>query len=152
MRVARPVLRGRGDDNIISLPNQVGCDRSHKTPRGTPPVEGGSVLDLHFLGLNPQAKFIAIDEQTDHNVMHLDRLGKADCLAHQAFDPGAQRQVLPLYFLRVAFARLVLIRLEMTRVGAPVVRIIPRDAKRFQQGFELENTSSLRRPKTYART
>jgi hypothetical protein len=54
-----------------------------------------SVVDLHFLGPNPKAKFMAINEQTDHNVMHLDRFGKADRLAHQSFDPGARRQVLP---------------------------------------------------------
>jgi hypothetical protein len=66
--------------------------------------------------------------------MHLDRLGKADRLAHQAFDPSAQRQVLPLDLLRVAFARLVLLRIEMTRVNALIVRIISRDSKRFQQG------------------
>jgi hypothetical protein len=33
-----------------------------------------------------------MDEQTDHNIMHLNRLGKADRFAHQTFNPGAQRQ------------------------------------------------------------
>ena len=70
--------------------------------------------------------------------MHLGRAGKADRLTHEAFDPGAQREVLPLYFLRVALARLVCIRIEMTRVRTPIVRIIPRDAKRFQQSLELQ--------------
>jgi len=50
--------------------------------------------------------------------MHLGRSRKADRLPHEAFDPGAQRQVLPLDLLRVAFARLVLICIEMTRVRA----------------------------------
>jgi hypothetical protein len=40
--------------------------------------------------------------------------------------------------LRVALAQLVLFRSAMTRVRAPGVRIIARDAKRFQQGLELE--------------
>jgi hypothetical protein len=84
-----------------------------------------------------QPKLIAIDKQPDDDVMHLGRAGKADRLAHQAFDPGAQRQVLPLNLLRVALARLVLMPIEMTRISAPVVRTIPRDAKRFPQGFEL---------------
>ena len=53
--------------------------------------------------------------------MHLGRSGKADRLTHQTFDPGAQRQGLPLDFLRVALAWLVLIRLEMTRVRAPII-------------------------------
>jgi hypothetical protein len=106
----------------------------------------GSVSDLHFIGLDPQAKFIAIDEQSKDNVMQLDRPGKADRLPHQACDPGASREVLPLDLLRVALTRLVLIRIEMTRVGAPIVRIIPRDAKRFQQGLELEKHLILAAP------
>ena len=69
--------------------------------------------------------------------MHLDRPGKADHRAHQAFEPGTSREVLPRTLLRVALARLVLFRSAMTRVRAPGVRIIARDAKRFQQGLEL---------------
>ena len=74
--------------------------------------------------LHRQSKLIAIDKQSDDDVMHLGRSGKADRLAHQAFDPGPQREVLALYLLRVALARLVFIRIEMTRVSAPIVRII----------------------------
>ena len=73
-----------------------------------------------------------MDEQTSHNIMPLDRLGKAEHLAHQAFDPGAQRQMLPLDLLRVALARLELICSEVTRIGAPRVCIIAPDAKRDQ--------------------
>jgi hypothetical protein len=51
--------------------------------------QSGSVADLHFIGLDPQAEFISIDEQSEDNVMHLDRSRKADRLAHQTFDPGA---------------------------------------------------------------
>ena len=85
--------------------------------------------------------------------MHLDRSGKADRLAHQAFNPGAQRQVLPLDFLCMALARLGRIRIEMTRVCAVIVRIIPWDTKRFQQGFELQKHRifAVPNPKTYAR-
>jgi transposase-like protein len=31
----------------------------------------GNVSDLHLMGLNPQAKFVPIDEQTDDKIMHL---------------------------------------------------------------------------------
>ena len=89
----------------------------------------GRVTEMHFTVSYQQSKLIAIDKQPDDDVMHLGRAGKADRLAHQAFDPGAQRQVLALNLLRVALARLVRIRLEMTRVRAPIVCIIPRDAK-----------------------
>ena len=98
----------------------------------------GRVADLHFTVSYQQSKLVAIDQQPDDEVMHLGRSGKADLLPHEAFDPGAQRQVLPLYVLRVALAQLGRIRIEMTRVGAPRVRIIPCDAKRFQQGFALQ--------------
>jgi hypothetical protein len=77
----------------------------------------GSISDLHFMGVDPQAKFVPIDEQTDDNVMHLDRLGKADRLARLALDTGVQRQVLALDLLRVPLARLVLFTSKMTRVG-----------------------------------
>ena len=91
----------------------------------------GHVADVHFTVSYRQPKLIAIDKQPDDNIMHLSRAGKTDRLAHQAFDPGAQRQMFPLDLLRIALARLVLIGIEMTRVRAPIVRIIPRDAKRF---------------------
>jgi hypothetical protein len=55
--------------------------------------------------------------------------------------------VLPLDLLRVALARLVRICLEMTRVGSPIVRIIPRDAKRFQEGFALQKHLIVAPPK-----
>ena len=54
---------------------------------------------------NPQAKFVPIDEQTNHNIVHVNRLGKTDRLACQPFDPRAERQVLPLNLLRVAITR-----------------------------------------------
>ena len=34
-------------------------------------AETGSVSDLHLMGLNPQAKFVPIDEQTNDKIMHL---------------------------------------------------------------------------------
>ena len=94
-----------------------------------------------------EPKRIAIDKQPDDDVMHLGRAGRADRLAHQAFVSGAQRQVLPLNVLRVALAWLVRIRLEMTRVRAPIVCIIPRDAKRFQQGFAFQKHLIFAAPK-----
>ena len=80
--------------------------------------------------------------------MHLDRPGKADRLAHQALQPGAQRQRLPLARLRVTLARLGRICIEVTGVSAPIVRIIPFDSKRFQPGFELSKPFILATPKS----
>jgi hypothetical protein len=41
------------------------------------------------MSLNSQAKVISVDEQSNDDVMHLDRLGKTDRLAGQTLDPGA---------------------------------------------------------------
>jgi hypothetical protein len=59
-------------------------------------------------------------------------------LAYQPLDAGPQCQMLALDVLRVAFASLVLVRIEMTRVSTPIVCVIARDAKRLKQRFELE--------------
>ena len=70
--------------------------------------------------------------------MHLDGLGKTDRLTGESFDPGPQGQMFPLDLLRVALARLVLLSLDMSRVRAPIVRVIFRDPKRLQQRCELQ--------------
>ena len=45
--------------------------------------------------------------------------------------------MLALNFLRLTLTRLVLIHIEMTRVGTPIIGIIAGDPKRLQQRFEL---------------
>ena len=107
----------------------------------------GHVTDVHFMASHLQPKLIAIDKQSNDDIMHLGRARKANRLTHEAFDPGAQRQVLALDLLRVALARLVRIRIEMPRVGAPRVRIILRNAKRFQQAFEFQKHLIFAAPK-----
>jgi hypothetical protein len=49
--------------------------------------------------------------------------------------------------LDVALARLALIRIEVARVGSPIVRIIFRDAKGFQGSFKLQKGLLLARTK-----
>jgi len=68
----------------------------------------------------------------------LNRLGETDHLASKTLDPRAQRQMLAFDLLYLAFAWLMLIRIEMTRISAPVVRVIASDAKWLEQPFELE--------------
>src|SRR5215510_5899804 len=46
--------------------------------------------------------------------------------------------MLPLDFLRVALARIVLFRIKMPGVCAPLIGMIARDPKRLQQGFQLQ--------------
>src|SRR5215470_3404558 len=46
--------------------------------------------------------------------------------------------MLPLDFLRVALARIVLVRIKMTCVCAPMIGMIARAPKRLQQRFQLQ--------------
>jgi len=66
-----------------------------------------------------KAKFIAIDEQPNHQVVHLFRLGKAHRTTHSPLHPGPQIDVFALDFLRVLLPHLVLLGLDMPLVGAP---------------------------------
>jgi hypothetical protein len=88
--------------------------------------------------LEPQPKFVPIDEQLDDDIMHLNRLGETDRLACQPLDPGSQCEMLALNLLCVSFARLVLMGIDMTHVRAPIVRVIAHDAKWLQQRFEVQ--------------
>jgi len=136
------LYQGRAPLLVLSIPDQA-SQSGTRLPR-FPCLHSrtlacdGHVTDLHFTVSHRQLKRIAIDQQSNDHIMHLGRAGKADRLTHEAFDPGVQRQVLALYFLCVALARLVLLRIEMTRVRTPIVWIIPRDAKRCSQRLELE--------------
>src|SRR5215475_10202817 len=68
--------------------------------------------------------------------MHLTRFRKTDGLTGQSRDPGSQPQVLTFNLLRVAVARLVRRRLEMTRVGPIIIRVITLDPKWLSQRFQ----------------
>ena len=70
--------------------------------------------------------------------MHLNGFGEAAGLARQPLDSRAQREMLPLYPLGIPFARLVFIRVDMTRISAPIVRIVARDPKWLQKRFQFQ--------------
>ena len=46
--------------------------------------------------------------------------------------------MLPLDFLHVPLARIMLVGVEMTRVRAPIISVIAHDAKGLEQRFELQ--------------
>jgi len=79
--------------------------------------------------------------------MHLTRFRKTDGLTGQSRDPGSQPQVLTFNLLRVAVARLVRRRLEMTRVGPIIIRVITLDPKWLSQRFQLQQDLILTTPK-----
>ena len=55
--------------------------------------------------------------------MHLGRFRKADGLAGQAFNTRPYGQMRALDFLCMAFAWAVLVGVEVTRVGPPIIHI-----------------------------
>ena len=70
-----------------------------------------------------KAKFIAIDEQPNHQVVHLFRLGKANRPTHEPLNPGPEIDVLALDFLRIFLAYLMCLGIDMPLVGSPAVRV-----------------------------
>jgi len=75
------------------------------------------------------SKLISIEEQPNHQIVHLFRLGKAQRATNQPLDPGPEIDVLALDFLRILLAHLMLLGSEMPLVGSPSVCVKPRDAK-----------------------
>ena len=69
--------------------------------------------------------------------MHCRRFGKANRAPHETLDPCPQIDVFALDFLRMLFADLVLLGVDMPLVGTPSIRVKPGDAKGFQQRLQL---------------
>jgi hypothetical protein len=55
--------------------------------------------------------------------------------------------VFALDFLRLGLPHFVLLGVEMALIGTPHIRLKPRDAKRLQEGFELQKDRILLSPK-----
>jgi len=83
-------------------------------------------------------EFVAIDEQPNHEIVQVLRLGEAQRATHEPFDPGPQVHGLALDGLRVLLAHVMLLGSEMPLIGPPPIRGKPRDAKRCQQLWELQ--------------
>src|SRR5215470_18948434 len=84
------------------------------------------------------SKLIPINEQPNHQIVHLFRLGKAQRATHEPLHPGPEIEVLALDFLRVLLAYVMLFWIDMPLVGAPAVRVKLRDAKGLQELLQLE--------------
>src|SRR6266705_1845610 len=79
------------------------------------------------------SKFIPIDEQPNHQIVHTFRLGKAQRATNQPLDPGPEIDVLALDFLRVLLAYVMLLDIEMPLIGSPSVGVILCDATGLSQ-------------------
>ena len=98
----------------------------------------GSVVDLDFIGSHRKTKLVAIDKQTDDNVVQLGRFREADRFARQPLDTRVQRHMLPFNLLSVVFTRYMSFGGQMPGVRPPVIREEPCDPKGFQQSLELQ--------------
>ena len=59
------------------------------------------------------SKFISVDEESYHEIVHVLRLGEAQRAAYEALDPSPQIDVFALNFLRVLLAYLMLLGIGM---------------------------------------
>src|SRR2546425_6229964 len=100
-------------------------DRSHRTDR----MEHGRCFRAVDSISDEEPKFIAIDEEADHQIVHGCRFRKADRAAYETLDPGAQIDVLAFDFLRIFFANRVLLGIDMALVGPPPVGVKSRDTE-----------------------
>jgi hypothetical protein len=88
-------------------------------------------------------KFIPIDKEANHQVVHAFRLRKAHRPTYQPLDPRAQVDVLALDLLRVCLAHRVLRCLHMALVGPPAVSKIARNTKGLSQPLQFEEDRIL---------
>ncbi len=88
-------------------------------------------------------KFIAIDEETNHEIVHGYRFGKANRATYEPLDPGPQIIVFALTGLRVLCPDDVLLRNDMPLIRPPTISVKARETKRLEQFFELQKDRIL---------
>jgi hypothetical protein len=67
-------------------------------------------------------KLVAIDEEAKHQIVHRCRFGKAYSAMDSSLNPSPQIDVFALNFLRMLFADFVLLGVDMTLIGARMVK------------------------------
>jgi hypothetical protein len=78
------------------------------------------------------SKLLAIAEETNHQIMHRRRCGKAHRATHQTLDPDPQMNVLALDFLRMLLVNLMLLWVDMLRVSPPSIGVTPSTPARYR--------------------
>jgi pyruvate/2-oxoglutarate dehydrogenase complex dihydrolipoamide dehydrogenase (E3) component len=107
---------------------------------------------IGLLESEARAQGLAVDVarvayQDDDEIVHGRRLGKADRATDEPFNPGPQVDVLAFDLLCMGFANRVLLRIKVSLIGPPPIRVKPRDPKRLEQRFELQKDGILPPPK-----
>ncbi len=88
--------------------------------------------------LDEESKVIAIDEETDHQIVHCRHFGKTNRTTHKMLDACAQIDVLAFDFLRILLAYVMLFGGDMPFVRPPSIGVKTGDAKRLQQRSQLQ--------------
>src|SRR5262245_58666761 len=96
-------------------------------------MNSGRMFHMCWALSDGSSKLIPIDEQPNHQIVHLFRLGKAQRATNEPLHPGPEIDVLALDFLRVLLAYVMLFWIDMPLVGSPAVRVKLRDAKWLQE-------------------
>ncbi len=90
-----------------------------------------------------EPKLIAIDEETNDQIVHRRRFGKADRATHETLDPCPQIDVFTLNSLRVLLANLMLRWVDMPFIRSPSVGVKSRDPKGLQEVLQFKKDGIL---------
>ena len=80
-------------------------------------------------------KLIAIDKESDHQIVHRCRFRKANRATHETLDASAQIDMFALDFLCILLANVMLRWVDMPFVRPPSIGVKPCDTKRLEQGL-----------------
>ena len=97
--------------------------------------------------MRSKPKLQNINDKPDNQVMHFDGFGKAYGFSAQPFYTGSQGEILALNGLRAYFTHAVILRLNITLITAPIIRVEHGYTERFQQGFQLSKYNIFSLPK-----
>jgi hypothetical protein len=108
-----------------------------------------SAMGRCLTGVDSRSKglsaFVAIDAESNHEIMHALRLGEAPRAAHESLDPGPPLDVCALAVLGVLLPYVMLRGVAMPLVGSPPVRGELCDAKGLPQRWQPQEALSLPR-------
>src|SRR5262249_20749207 len=130
-KLSRPVLRRGSGRNPASL------SRRRASALRAPSRRGRCLTGVDSSS-NGLSKFVAIDEESNPEIMPVLRLGEAQRTADEPLDPGPQIAGLALHVLGVLLAHLRRLSSAMPLVGPPAVRGELCDATGGQQLLEVQ--------------
>ena len=93
-----------------------------------------------------EPKLIAIDEETNDQIVHRRRFGKAHRAAHEPLNPCPQIEVFAFDLLGILLAHLVLLWVDIPLIRPPPIRIKAADPKGLQQRLQLQKDRILPAP------